>query len=304
LDKRIRSGPAGERLEPGGWATDRFVSLQWRPALWLLAGGLLLFLVAACSRTPENTNLLPSATPSPSTTPSPSVTVTTLPGAVVELDQEPTSGSPYPAPVDPGEEPLTTPNPNAYPGPAESPSPIFTSPPFTPLTPAAQAFIPYLSRPQPPTPTPTSTPLPTPTPTIDFAAVRSQLQAQGQELGFVKIGFHTAVGGNRRGLGEWINRLDQAGVPFFLKSADDAGPLFEAQEIVRQSDTPHVLVYRRSGNAYDTPDYSLAPQEAARRHWQLHKAAFPPELDPSIVWLETINEVDKERYVWLAQFAQ
>jgi hypothetical protein len=31
--------------------------------------------------------------------------------------------------------------------------------------------------------------------------------------------------------------------------------------------------------------------------------AFPPELDPDLVWLETINEVDKERSEWLAQFA-
>jgi hypothetical protein len=31
--------------------------------------------------------------------------------------------------------------------------------------------------------------------------------------------------------------------------------------------------------------------------------AFPPELDPSLIWLETINEVDKERSDWLAEFA-
>jgi len=301
LDKQIRPGPGGDRLEPELWAADNLALLLRRPALWALAIGLLCwFLAAACSRKPENATLLPPATPPPSSTVSPSAPVTTLPGAVIE--QDPTGEYPYPPPADLVVEPSATPN--AYPGPTERPSPAVTSPPFTSLTPAVQSFIPYISRPQPPTPTPTPTPLPTPTPTIDFAAVRARLQAQGQELGFVKIGFHTAVGGNRRGLGEWLTRLDQAGVPFFLKSADDAGPLFEAQEIVRQSDTPHVLVYRRSGDEYDTPDYNLAPQEAAIRHWQLHKEAFPPELDPSIVWLETINEVDKGRSVWLAEFAQ
>jgi hypothetical protein len=152
-------------------------------------------------------------------------------------------------------------------------------------------------------PSDTPTPLPTPTPTIDFQAVRNQLQAQGQDLGFAKIGLHTGVGGNRNGLGEWMQRLDAAGVPFFLKSADDSGPLFEAQEIVRNSETPHTLVYRKSGNQYDTPNYDLSPAKAAQDHWQLHKEAFPPELDPSIVWLETINEVDKNRSEWLASFA-
>ena len=173
-----------------------------------------------------------------------------------------------------------------------------------------EAFLPQINQPAKPTPTstpkPTDTPspTPTPTPTIDFEAVRAQLQAQGQDLGFAKIGFHAGVGGNRTGLGEWMQRLDAAGVPFFVKSVDDSGPLVEAQELLRTGDTPHVLIYRRSGNEYDTPNYDLPPEEAARQHWQLHMEAFPQELDPSLVWLETINEVDKGRSEWLGHFAQ
>jgi hypothetical protein len=129
------------------------------------------------------------------------------------------------------------------------------------------------------------------------------LLQEGSELGFVKMGFHTGSGGNRNGIGVWMRRLDEAGVPFFIKTVDDAGPLVEAQEIVRNSDVPHTLVYRRSGNKYDTPDYDLPPEQAAREHWQLHMEAFPPELDPSLVWLETINEVDRNRSEWLGQFA-
>jgi hypothetical protein len=30
---------------------------------------------------------------------------------------------------------------------------------------------------------------------------------------------------------------------------------------------------------------------------------WPPELDPELVWIETINEVDKNRSEWLAEFA-
>jgi hypothetical protein len=145
--------------------------------------------------------------------------------------------------------------------------------------------------------------VPTPTPTIDFAAVRQQIQASGQDLSFVKMGFHISVGGNRHGLDVWMRRLDEAGVPFFLKSADDAGPLFEAQQLVQASGVPHTLVYRRSGEGFDVPRYDLPPDQAAELHWQRHREAFPVELDPSLVWIETINEVDKNQAEWLGQFA-
>lgn len=156
-----------------------------------------------------------------------------------------------------------------------------------------------------PTPLPTATPSPTPTPipTLDFTAIEADLAAQGQALAFSKMGFHTGGGGNRNGLGEWMRRHDEAGAPFFLKSVWDAGPLLEGQQLSQQSGVPHTLVFRASGNEYDTPNYGLPPVEAARAHWALHVAAWPPELDPAVVWLETLNEVDKNRSAWLAEFA-
>ncbi|MFN2188101.1 MAG: hypothetical protein ACK2T3_05005 [Candidatus Promineifilaceae bacterium] len=174
-----------------------------------------------------------------------------------------------------------------------------------------QSYVPILPGGEVPTRTPLPTPLqiqpttpgPTPIPILDFEAIKKRLSENGQDLGFVKIGFHTGAGGNRTGLGEWMRYLDSAGVPFFLKAADDAGPLYEAQQIVRESDVPHTLVFRKTGDAYDTPNYDLPPREAARQHWELHKAAFPAELDPKLVWIETINEVDKERSEWLGYFA-
>ncbi|MCA9969429.1 MAG: hypothetical protein KC425_04390, partial [Anaerolineales bacterium] len=120
----------------------------------------------------------------------------------------------------------------------------------------------------------------------------------------VKIGFHTAVGGNGAGLDEWVRQLDAAGVPIFLKSVDNAQPLYFAQELMKQSGVPHTLVFRRAtGDVYDVPEYDLPPDEAARRHWARHMAVWPPELDPGLVWIETINEVDKNRAEWLGQFA-
>ncbi len=172
----------------------------------------------------------------------------------------------------------------------------------------SQVFLPWVPEYDKPTatatprvaPSLTPTPSPTPYPTLDFPALRAELAASGQELAVSKLGFHVSVGGNQTGLGVWMRRLDEIGVPFFLKSVDYAGPIYEAQQLAQASGVPHVLVYRSTG---DVPDYALSPAEAAREHWEYHRDRFPPELDRNLVWLETVNEVDKNRSEWLAQFA-
>ncbi len=155
------------------------------------------------------------------------------------------------------------------------------------------------------TPAPTATPSPTPTPvpTVDFTAVQADLRAQGQELGYSKFGFHVGPGGNRDGLDEFMRRHNEAGLPFFLKSVGDAGPLFAAQQMMVETGLPHTLVFRQAGDGLDTPNYELPPAQAAQEHWAKHVALWPPELDTAVVWLETINEVDKNRADWLAEFA-
>jgi len=171
-----------------------------------------------------------------------------------------------------------------------------------------ETFLPFVGSADAETavPTQTSRPSPTPIPTVDFAAVQVELRAQGLELATVKIGFHVGVSGNSRGLEDWMRALDAAGVPFFLKSVDNAQPILLGQELMKASGVPHVLVFRkRAGDEYDwdVPNYDLPPQQAAEIHWQMHRDNFPPELDPSLVWVETINEVDRTRSEWLAEFA-
>lgn len=185
--------------------------------------------------------------------------------------------------------------------------------PYPPPTTNGQSlYLPFIAQALQPTttavletavpPTPTATPIPT----LDFAAIRQELASQGLQMAPVKIGFHVGLGGNSAGLEEWMRRLDAAGVPFFLKSVDNAQPILFAQELMRASGVPHVLVYRKAAGGdydWDVPNYALPPQQAAELHWQMHRDAFPPELDPSLVWLETINEVDKNAAEWLGQFA-
>ncbi len=118
-----------------------------------------------------------------------------------------------------------------------------------------------------------------------------------------KIGFIGGVGGNRTGIGEYMRRLDAARIPFCIKASDNAGIAFEAQQLAAESGVPHVICYRRAGNLWDVPDYEKSPEAAALEHWQKHLEAWPPELEKSIVWWETVNEVDKQRSDWLGEFA-
>ena len=257
---------------------------------WLL----LATAITACQSAPTPTPIIPTNT----ATPEPISQVTAYP-------VQPQTGYPLPAsPTAPDAYPLTKPT-------AEI---IFTPAPF-PSVDGSDLFLPLITGPEPATATPlpstataTAVPSPTPIPTVDFAAVRTELAAQGLALSPIKIGFHTGIGGNSAGLEEWMRALDAAGVPFFLKSVDNAQPIFVAQEIMKQSGVPHVLVYRKAaqgGSDYDwnVPNYSLPANQAAEIHWQMHRDAFPPELDRNLVWLETVNEIDKNQAEWLGQFA-
>lgn len=127
----------------------------------------------------------------------------------------------------------------------------------------------------------------------------------------LRFGFHTSVNGvgvNR----SFYETLDQNGIPFFAK-VTDALPA-DAQQIAQQSIVPHVVVVRisippagsvppPSGNP-DTPDYSKPPAVAAAEHWAWHKPLLEQMgVDPNITWIETINEPDKTKAEWLAEFA-
>jgi len=144
---------------------------------------------------------------------------------------------------------------------------------------------------------------------IDFESARILVQTSGLELVNNKIGFHFSEGGNAQGLGDWYTSLDAAGAPIFLVSVDSAGDIPSIQTLAASSQVPHTLVYRLStagqndGYDYDVPDYNLPPAEAASIHWSRHLSKFPQELDPNVVWFETVNEIDKNRSEWLGQFA-
>jgi hypothetical protein len=126
---------------------------------------------------------------------------------------------------------------------------------------------------------------------------------------YYRFGFHKGIGGDLAGYTAYIQELDDAGIPGFIMCSDDAGPAWELQELAKVSGVPHIMGYRpttdgqNDGFDYDVPQYHLEPEVAAAIHWQAFRAVWPIELDPEYVWAVPINEVDRNRAEWLAQFA-
>ena len=160
---------------------------------------------------------------------------------------------------------------------------------------------------------------------LDFDAIRAQLATQGQDLGFVKIGFHTGGGGTFNGLGRWEACLDAAGVPFAVKSVPNSrtAGMGDAAALRVRSGVPHTIVFRRCCEAFELPACAIASassawssctmdnaQQEAQTHWQRHLQAFPPDVHAykQHVWVETINEPWKgsstrDNAEWLARFS-
>lgn len=170
------------------------------------------------------------------------------------------------------------------------PTPVPTATPEPTATPTATS-VPPIGPPLPP-PTPVAA-----VPPVDFVAARAAAQAHGLDLAFNKIGFHVAVGGNAQGLGDYMRKLNDAGVPIFLKSVDAGGPLYEAQLLMKANEAAgkfvdHTLVFRLTEPKYEAPfyNYAVSPEVAAEVSWALNRDSQPKELEKEYYWIETLNE--------------
>ena len=269
------------------------------PVVFPALTALFMLILAACSSAPSETTAtaVSLVTPEATITAEVTSTISDMHTQTEEVTAIQTAESPsYPGPTnDVPPTPSPAPYPQAYDTTAAHPTPAGSDGSYT----DSEVYLPITGG-SSITPSQEPTATPSPVPTVDFAAVQADLQVQGQELGFVKTGFHVTLPEDREVLDNWTTRLDEAGVPFFLKTVDNAEPLHKAQELMRESGVPHVLVYRSTGSV---PHYELAPEAAAQLHWTTHRDLFPPELDPSLVWVETLNEPDRTQSEWLAQFA-
>lgn len=117
------------------------------------------------------------------------------------------------------------------------------------------------------------------------------------------LGFHIGPGGRRDGLFESLQRQSLAGLPIVLKSVDDYGMIHRLlNEIAGIKEKRNAIVFRLSSGGFDLPDYNKSPRDAAAEHSLRIIENLPTEFDKDNVWLEVINEPDKNRAEWLAEF--
>ena len=114
---------------------------------------------------------------------------------------------------------------------------------------------------------------------------------------FWPYGPHGSTGNNLNGWGDQIRALNAAGVPAFYKGVDSYGPLVELMEVGDHYMIENIGVFRlnnKGGINFDVPNwYAPTPELAATEHVQKTLANLPPEFDKR-VWLELINEPDKD----------
>lgn len=116
------------------------------------------------------------------------------------------------------------------------------------------------------------------------------------------IGFHLGPGGNANGLKEdFLIPLDAAGIRFCIMAADMYP--WDAAHIARSSGIKHTIIWRPTGIDVPLGGYTGDPVEEADIHYGATISVMPPELDPSVVHIGFLNEIDKNHADWLGRFA-
>jgi len=105
-------------------------------------------------------------------------------------------------------------------------------------------------------------------------------------------GFHVGIPANTNNIDLFFDWMALHNVPFLAKNVDNSAGLIRAQELI-QGGHDGVIVYRilRGG---DTPPYGSDINSAIEAYMQKVYQYFPPELNKSLVYLELINETNKD----------
>ena len=124
----------------------------------------------------------------------------------------------------------------------------------------------------------------------------------------IRMGFHTGPGGNATGIGEYVRRLDDAGIPATIVAVGTTTGISDVFEVWRSgSPVNHVVCYRtdpKEDQSFSVPNYTLSPTDAAIEFWNKQLSVLPPELEEFKGRVKLIigNELDKERSDWLGEW--
>jgi hypothetical protein len=121
-------------------------------------------------------------------------------------------------------------------------------------------------------------------------------------MAYNKVFFH----GAGPGIGDLIRDIDDASIPFVIKSIKNEGFVLEA---LQYRNAAHQIIYRDpgpGGAGDDHPDLSLSPAEAAGEHWARLELVLPAGIKDNRerVWIEPVNEIDTNAHAqWLGEFS-
>lgn len=143
-----------------------------------------------------------------------------------------------------------------------------------------------------------------------------------QAEAYNKIGFHIGPGFDIERLQYWVQDLDNAGIPIFLKVVDEYSYLTRVLDWTHLSNVSHTLLYQMSVEGvagmektppfnFNEPDYSLPPEDAAQKYWEMIISYLPADFDKSRVWLEILHNTavpdasqeTADAAEWLGEFA-
>lgn len=120
-----------------------------------------------------------------------------------------------------------------------------------------------------------------------------------------KIGFHFGSQSSAQGWGDYVRRLDAAGIPAVLMSVagEGFGDIYAQWEAGSQ--VPHVVCIRYGGaGIHDVPPYGANQRQAAVDWWAWYKPLIGPDAHKykERIVLKMGNELDKNQAEWLAGF--
>lgn len=118
-------------------------------------------------------------------------------------------------------------------------------------------------------------------------------------------GFHIGIPSNSTGIDDYLQNLANLNIPFSTKAVRNSSGLIKAQSLIKSGSIGYAIwrldLFNDSNN--DVPRYGSDINSEADRIWNTVLQKFPPELDKNIIWIELINEPNKNWADWLGYLA-
>jgi hypothetical protein len=114
--------------------------------------------------------------------------------------------------------------------------------------------------------------------------------------------FHAGEPSNTNGIGKWLKLMADNKIPFSCKAVNGTASLVDGQNLIKAGHDGFLVwrkMYNFSGMSDDVPKYGADIETEADRYWNAVLRDFPADLDKNLVFVELINEPDKNWASWL-----